>query len=65
MGRRLLGIYKTRKSGLSVESSIYVDITTQKRYKIPGYMSINAKALYQAFGIKRSEKITPYQKTST
>lgn len=44
---------------LSIESSVYIDLTTSNRYKIPGHMSTDAKALYQAFGIKRYEKITP------
>ncbi len=54
-----LTIQKILTTLLSIESSIYVDITTSNRYKIPGHMSADAKALYQAFGIKRYEKIIP------
>ena len=41
---------------LSVESSICIDTNTKNRYKIPGIMSSNAIALYQAFEVKKTRK---------
>lgn len=41
---------------LSVESSIYADTNTKIRYKVPGVMSADAAALYQAFGVKKARK---------
>lgn len=45
---------------LSVESSIYMDSTTNLRYRMPGHLSANAKMLYRAFGIKRNSKMSLY-----
>jgi transposase len=45
---------------LSAESSIYYDISTEKRYKMPGYTSDDANILYRAFGVKRQNKPSPY-----
>jgi hypothetical protein len=45
---------------LSLESSIYYDTSTEKRYKMPGYISDDANILYRAFGVKRQNKPTPY-----
>lgn len=43
---------------LKVEYSIYVDSKTDVRYKMQGYMSREANMLYQAFGIKRNNRIS-------
>ena len=45
---------------LSVESSIYIDLTTKIRYKMPGVMSAEAMALYRAFGVNNMRKVTQY-----
>lgn len=46
---------------LSVQSSIYVDLNTNIRYKMPGCMSSNAEMLYRAFGIKRTKQLAVYE----
>jgi transposase len=49
---------------LSVESSIFIDLDTKIRYKVPGAMSAEAKALYRAFGINKTRKTAQYTKCS-
>lgn len=58
--QKKLTIVEIQEALLYTESSIYVDTTTNLRYKIPGCMSSNAQTLYRAFGIKRSKRIEQY-----
>jgi len=44
-----------RNELLHAQSSIVVDISTQKRFIIPSHVTVNQKKLYHVFGLKRSE----------
>ena len=46
---------KIRNELLHVQSSLMVDIGTNKRYMIPSHVTPNQKKIYQVFGLKRSE----------
>jgi transposase len=44
-----------RNELLHAQSSIVVDISTNKKYLIPSHVTVNQKKIYQVFGLKRSE----------
>ena len=44
-----------RNELLHAQSSIVVDVSTQKKYLIPSHVTVNQKKIYQVFGLKRSE----------
>jgi len=47
-----------RNELLHAQSSIVLDLATQKKYLIPSHVTIKQKKIYQVFGLKRSE--VPY-----
>ena len=44
-----------RNELLHAQSSIVIDVATQKKYLIPSHVTVNQKKIYQVFGLKRSE----------
>ena len=44
-----------RNELLHAQSSIVIDISTQKKFIIPSHVTVNQKKLYHVFGLKRSE----------
>ena len=47
-----------RNELLHAQSSVVIDLASQKKYIIPSHVTVNQKKLYQAFGLKRSQ--VPY-----
>lgn len=47
-----------RNELLHAQSSVVIDLASQKKYMIPSHVTVNQKKLYQAFGLKRSQ--VPY-----
>lgn len=47
-----------RQELLRVQSSLYVDNRTKKKYLIPSHVTPNQKKIYHTFGLKRSEMPT-------
>ena len=43
-----------------VQASIHIHKKTKDRYRVPGALSINARKIYKAFGIERSQDATVY-----
>lgn len=58
--QRILSVNDILAALLNTEASIYYDVSTQKRYKVPGYLSDNAKTLYKAFGVVHQQSISQY-----
>jgi transposase len=50
-----------RNELLHAQSSVVIDLASQKKYMIPSHVTVNQKRLYQAFGLKRSQ--VPYELT--
>jgi transposase len=50
-----------RNELLHAQSSVVIDLASQKKYMIPSHVTVNQKKLYQAFGLKRSQ--APYDLT--
>ena len=50
-----------RNELLHAQSSVVIDLASQKKYMIPSHVTVNQKKLYQAFGLKRSQ--VPYDLT--
>jgi transposase len=50
-----------RNELLHAQSSVVIDLISQKKYMIPSHVTVNQKKLYQAFGLKRSQ--VPYDLT--
>jgi transposase len=50
-----------RNELLHAQSSVVIDLASQKKYMIPSHVTVNQKKLYQAFGLKRSH--VPYDLT--
>jgi transposase len=50
-----------RNELLHAQSSVVIDLASQKKYIIPSHVTVNQKKLYQAFGLKRSQ--VPYELT--
>jgi transposase len=50
-----------RNELLHAQSSVVIDLDSQKKYIIPSHVTVNQKKLYQAFGLKRSQ--VPYELT--
>jgi len=50
-----------RNELLHAQSSVVIDLASQKKYMIPSHVTVNQKKLYQAFGLKRSQ--VPYELT--
>jgi transposase len=48
-----------RNELLHAQSSIVIDLASQKKYIIPSHVTVNQKKLYQVFGLKRSQ--VPYE----
>jgi hypothetical protein len=47
-----------RNELLHAQSSVVIDLASQKKYMIPSHVTVNQQKLYQAFGLKRSQ--VPY-----
>lgn len=47
-----------RNELLHAQSSVVIDLASQKKYVIPSHVTVNQKKLYQVFGLKRSS--APY-----
>jgi transposase len=45
---------------LNVQASIHVHKKTKDRYRVPGYLSNNARKIYKTFGLERSLDATVY-----
>ena len=50
-----------RNELLHAQSSVVIDLASQKKYIIPSHVTVNQKKLYQAFGLKRFQ--VPYEIT--
>jgi transposase len=50
-----------RNELLHAQSSVVIDLASQKKYIVPSHVTVNQKKLYQAFGLKRSQ--VPYELT--
>jgi transposase len=50
-----------RNELLHAQSSVVIDLASQKKYLIPSHVTVNQKKLYQVFGLKRSQ--VPYELT--
>lgn len=50
-----------RNELLHAQSSVVVDLASQKKYIIPSHVTVNQKKLYHVFGLKRSQ--VPYELT--
>ena len=50
-----------RNELLHAQSSVVIDLASQKKYIIPSHVTVNQKKLYQVFGLKRSS--VPYELT--
>jgi transposase len=50
-----------RNELLHAQSSVVIDLASQKKYMIPSHVTVNQKKLYQAFGLKRFQ--VPYELT--
>ena len=48
-----------RNELLHAQSSVVIDLASQKKYVIPSHVTVNQKKLYQVFGLKRSA--VPYR----
>jgi transposase len=47
---------------LNVQASIHIHKKTKDRYRVPGYLSNNARKIYKTFGLERSIDATVYLK---
>jgi len=48
-----------RNELLHAQSSVVIDLASQKKYVIPSHVTVHQKKLYQVFGLKRSQ--VPYR----
>lgn len=55
-----LSVGKLIEELLDVQASIYVHKTTRDRYRVPGRMSDNARKIYKAFNLQRSQHADIY-----
>ncbi len=56
-----MSLEQIRNELLHAQSSVVIDLASQKKYMIPSHVTVNQKKLYQAFGLKRSQ--VPYDLT--